>query len=143
MSKTVTIFVYGTLKRGFPLHERGLAGARYLGRARTVQRYPMHIAGPWFGPMMLDEPGGGHRVEGELFEVEEARMPRLDELESVGEPGNIRREMDVEPAGGGPPIRAQAWPKTREAADPIHDGPHASYDDDRFVPPEARPKSAA
>ena len=47
------VFVFGTLKHGFPLHEEGLSGAEFLGRCRTVQRYPMLIAGPRFAPMIL------------------------------------------------------------------------------------------
>lgn len=61
------VFVFGTLKKGFPLHERGMHGARYLGAYRTVQRFPMLIAGPWFAPMMLDAPGLGLHVSGELM----------------------------------------------------------------------------
>ena len=58
----IPLFVYGTLKRGFPLHETGLSGARCLGPYRTVSKYPLYVAGPWFTPMMLDEPGTGMRV---------------------------------------------------------------------------------
>lgn len=47
------LFVFGTLKRGFPLHERALAGATWLGRGITVEAYPMFVAGRWFAPMML------------------------------------------------------------------------------------------
>jgi gamma-glutamylaminecyclotransferase len=75
------IFVFGTLKKGFPLHRDGLEGASYIGAYRTVERFPMLIAGPWFGPMM-NEPGRGPRVRGELYEVDDWRVNRLDELES-------------------------------------------------------------
>jgi gamma-glutamylcyclotransferase (GGCT)/AIG2-like uncharacterized protein YtfP len=30
----ISLFVYGTLKRGFPLHARGLAGASFIGAYR-------------------------------------------------------------------------------------------------------------
>jgi gamma-glutamylaminecyclotransferase len=54
------VFVFGTLKRGFPLHDQGLSDARFLGIYRTRKRYPLLIAGPWFAPMMFNEPGVGY-----------------------------------------------------------------------------------
>jgi gamma-glutamylcyclotransferase (GGCT)/AIG2-like uncharacterized protein YtfP len=71
------IFVFGTLKRGLPLHDDGLEGAAYIGACRTVERFPMFIAGPWFAPMM-HEPGHGLRVRGELYQVDDCRANRLD-----------------------------------------------------------------
>ena len=49
------LFVYGTLKRGFPLHW-AINGVPYVGPYRTVDRYPLFVAGPRYAPMMLDEP---------------------------------------------------------------------------------------
>ncbi len=31
------VFVYGTLKRGFPYHESGMKHARFFGRCRTLE----------------------------------------------------------------------------------------------------------
>jgi gamma-glutamylaminecyclotransferase len=44
------VFACGTLKRGFPLHERGLSDARFVGAARTLQAHPMVIAGDRLRP---------------------------------------------------------------------------------------------
>jgi len=63
------VFVYGTLKRGFPNHVPELANADYIGRARTLTAYPLIIGGKWFSPNLIDEPGMGQRVTGELFRV--------------------------------------------------------------------------
>lgn len=63
------VFVFGTLKRGFPLHDQGLSAAKFLGIYRTRKRYPLLIAGPWFVPMMFNESGVGCHVTGELYEV--------------------------------------------------------------------------
>jgi len=41
MPAAIRLFVFGTLKKGFPLHQRGLAGAIYHGRFRTRRPYPM------------------------------------------------------------------------------------------------------
>ncbi|HEX3500909.1 MAG TPA: hypothetical protein VHT04_16445 [Stellaceae bacterium] len=34
----ISVFAFGTLKRGFPLHDEGLSDATYLGAYRTVER---------------------------------------------------------------------------------------------------------
>jgi gamma-glutamylaminecyclotransferase len=86
----IRVFALGTLKAGFPLQE-ALRGARFLGRYRTVERFPMFVAGPWYAPMMLDEPGTGLQVSGELYEIDDDVLAPLDALESVGQPGNFRR----------------------------------------------------
>lgn len=132
------IFAIGTLKRGFPFHERGLAGAAFLGRFRSVKPYPLVIAGPWFAPMLLDEPGIGLRVEGELYETDEPGLARLDELESVGKPGNFRSEIAVEAIDGDARHAAFAFMKARMLAAPMHTDYLESYQDRRFIPPERR-----
>jgi gamma-glutamylaminecyclotransferase len=82
------VFACGTLKRGFPLHERGLSDARFVGAARTLQAHPLVIAGDRFAPMILREPGVGKQVAGELFELDTSALTKLDWIEGVGEPGN-------------------------------------------------------
>jgi gamma-glutamylaminecyclotransferase len=133
------VFAFGTLKRGFPLHEQGMAGARFLGLYRTRERYPMLVAGPWFAPMMFREPGVGFQVSGELYEADEKIMAILDRLEAVGRPGNFREVIEVEPVGGGAPCLALAYMKARELAAPVHTGYLEVYDDRRFVPSDQRP----
>ncbi|WP_246299483.1 gamma-glutamylcyclotransferase family protein [Sinorhizobium psoraleae] len=138
MPETALVFVFGTLKRGFPLHRRGLARARFIGFYRTTRKYPMLIAGPWLAPMMLDEPGQGHHVRGELYQVDPATLHRLDRLEAVGRPGNFRKLISVVPARSGATCDAFAYLKARFLASPAHTGYLSSYDDRRFVPPWRR-----
>ena len=128
------MFVYGTLKRSFPLHERGLEGVPFLGEVRTVERFPMVVAGPRFGPMMLNQPGEGLQVNGELYDVPDDRVPRIDELESVGKPGHLRATIDVQLLDGGPVRAALAYPKAAELAVPRHTGWLDDYQDRRFEP---------
>src|SRR5436853_1224713 len=97
------IFVFGTLKRGFPLHDRALTGASYLGRYRTAERYPMFIAGEWYAPMMINEPGVGHHIVGELYALDDRRLPFIDQIESMGLPGNFRVRVGVAPLDEGKP----------------------------------------
>jgi gamma-glutamylaminecyclotransferase len=126
------LFVFGTLKRGFPLHELGLSDAFYLGRYKTADRYPMVIAGPHFAPMMFNEPGTGHQVEGELYEVPLSSMSKLDALESMDAPGNDLVPLRVEPIEAGPSRVALAYVKARALATPTHSECLTNYQDRRF-----------
>lgn len=134
------IFVFGTLKRGFPLHDRALAGTACLGSYRTSERFPMFVAGQWFAPMMLDEPGTGHHVLGELYEVEDWRLKLIDEMESVGIPGNFRTSASVVRLCDGVAGFASVYMKSRELAVPVHTPYLNEYQDRRSIPPELRPK---
>jgi gamma-glutamylaminecyclotransferase len=135
---TRNLFVFGTLKKGFPLHEQGLSHARFLGIFQTKQCYPMLIAGPWFAPMMFNEPGIGYRVVGELYEAGENTIASLDRLESIGIPGNLRVAVDVEPGAGGSTCSALAYMKSRRLADPVHSTYLRVYEDWRFIPFDRR-----
>ncbi|XP_006846728.1 PREDICTED: gamma-glutamylaminecyclotransferase [Chrysochloris asiatica] len=79
------VFVYGTLKRGQPNHEvmldctNGLAVFR--GRGRTVEPYPLVIAGEHNIPYLLNLPGRGHCVAGEIYAVDDKMLQFLDEFE--------------------------------------------------------------
>ena len=134
------VFAFGTLKRGFPLHERGLSGAAFLGRCRTLEAYPMFVAGPWFAPMMLDRRGAGTRVFGELYEVDDDRLALIDDLESIGKTGNFRRIIVVEHLERTGRHAAVVYMKSAELARPAHTGYLDDYQDGRFVPPERRPQ---
>ena len=81
MATFMKVIAFGTLKRSFPLHY-GLTDAPFLGEYRTLECYPMLVAGPWFAPMIFNEPGVGHRLLGELYEVDDASLARLDRMES-------------------------------------------------------------
>src|SRR5687767_8372029 len=128
------VFVFGTLKRGFPLHSLGLGGAEYLGNCRTVEAYPVVIAGPWFAPMMFDLRKSGVRVEGELYAIDDRQLARLDELESVGTPGNFRRQVEVETISPRRVAHAFAFMKDPRMAAPIHSDFLSVYVDKRFIP---------
>ena len=134
------IFAFGTLKKGFPLHEEGLAGAKFLGAYRTVERFPLVIAGPWFAPMMLYQPGIGLNVRGELYEIEDARLQILDALESVGELGNLRVVLELSSLAGDDACSAFAYLKALELAALRHRGFLEDYQDRRFIPPSRRPR---
>lgn len=139
MEMQTNLFVFGTLKRGFPLHDPGLRGAQFVGLYRTQERFPLAIAGPWFAPMMFDEPGNGHKVRGELYRVHPCQLVALDQMESIGKPGNLRLKIAVEPVAQGNPVQAFVYMKTRDVAGGVyHSGLLESYEDNRFIVPAAR-----
>ncbi|KAM9328686.1 gamma-glutamylaminecyclotransferase-like [Pholidichthys leucotaenia] len=81
------IFVYGTLKKGQPNSYRMLddnnGKTKFLGSAITTQKYPLVIAAQRNVPFLLNVPGQGHRVHGEIYEVDDQMLKFLDDLECV------------------------------------------------------------
>ncbi len=142
---TDKVFIYGTLKRGFPNHAQCMTDYSCIGPVRTVLAFPLLIAGPWYSIQMLPEPGRGHRVSGELYEVDNDGLALLDGFESVGQPnGYTRKLIDVD--GLTRDIHRNVWAyfKDRALIDPIHSEPLSRYDlDRRYVPDRFRTKTGA
>ena len=98
------IFVYGTLKEGFPNHARN-PGQRVVGGFRTRQRLPLYVVrlpsenrAPW----LVNSPGEGHQVMGQVFEVDSATLAQMDAFEEVHLPtGYVRADVELEPVDGG------------------------------------------
>ncbi|KAF2359512.1 Gamma-glutamylcyclotransferase AIG2-like [Trinorchestia longiramus] len=89
------VFVYGTLKVGEPNHH-WLSNAangynRLVGTARTVDKFPLVIASRYNIPYLLNAPGIGKNVEGEVYEVDEQMLAKLDILED--HPKYYKREI--------------------------------------------------
>jgi gamma-glutamylcyclotransferase (GGCT)/AIG2-like uncharacterized protein YtfP len=79
MSKTV-LFVYGTLKTGEKSNHL-LAGAEYVGPARTMPVYRLYGIG-WHPGLVIDR-ANGLSIEGELWAVDDALLAKLDEYEGT------------------------------------------------------------
>lgn len=81
------IFVYGTLKKGQPNHYRMFDNsngkAEFLATACTTQKYPLVIATQHNIPFLLNIPGNGHRIQGEIYKVDERMLSFLDAFEGV------------------------------------------------------------
>jgi gamma-glutamylcyclotransferase (GGCT)/AIG2-like uncharacterized protein YtfP len=77
---TFKLFVYGTLMRGGCRHH-ALADQVFLGSALTRPWYLLYDLGEH--PGMVFPATGGRAVKGELYEVEAARLPLLEELEGA------------------------------------------------------------
>ncbi|CAM5077324.1 unnamed protein product [Eretmochelys imbricata] len=84
-SRMARVFVYGTLKKGQPNYQHMLNGthgiAKFQGRGRTVEKYPLVIAGKYNIPFLLNIPGTGHHVTGEIYSVDDQMLQFLDEFE--------------------------------------------------------------
>jgi gamma-glutamylaminecyclotransferase len=130
---TVNLFVYGTLKQGLPNHDR-MVGRRVGGTWRTVQAMPLYVVrlpledrAPW----LVNQPGQGHRVQGEVYEVDDALLPAMDRFEEVGLPtGYERVPIVLEPVDhAGPRLQAQAYlkPPSHLAQCVSVEGPFAEY----------------
>lgn len=90
------VFVYGTLKQDFPNHAAYMQSAEFLGIGRTVEKFPLVLSGDRHVPCMLNTPGRGFAVSGELYRVDDHGLQRLDELEAVGRSGGyLRRVIEV------------------------------------------------
>lgn len=61
---TELLFIYGTLKRGFPNHhffeDQSLGSIRFVGKAKTIQKYPLIIDEKNGNlPFLIDSPRTG------------------------------------------------------------------------------------
>lgn len=82
MNNTHKVFVYGTLMYGQPNHTL-LNTAMYLGRATTKERYNFFSLGA-FPAVLIDPVKNNWKVEGEIYQVDDSALARLDMLESNG-----------------------------------------------------------
>jgi gamma-glutamylcyclotransferase (GGCT)/AIG2-like uncharacterized protein YtfP len=80
------LFVNGTLMRGLALH-KNLAGAHFLGEARTEACYRVHTIGDLHPGMYRLEEGeqGGISVPGELYLISDEQWAVVE----AGEPPNL------------------------------------------------------
>ena len=85
------MFVYGTLKRG---HARNhvLANQIFIAQATTTADYRMYDLGSYPGLKEVD-PGSGVEVQGEIYQVDQACLRRLDQIEAVDQGLYERREI--------------------------------------------------
>lgn len=134
------VFVYGTLKRGFPNHDAGMTSFAFLGHCRTAKAFPLVVGGKWFSPYLIDAPGEGHRVFGEVFEADERGLATLDRMEGTHLPAGYRRiAIAIEDAAAGQIFDAWTYVKDRAAIEGDHSDPMEEYlPDPRYVVPEKR-----
>lgn len=109
------VFVYGTLKEGFPNHGRN-NGRRIGDLYRTRQPFPFYVvrlANEDRAPWLVFKPGEGHHVLGQVFEVDGADLAAMDRFEEVGlAAGYLRVPIELEAADEATTaVRAYAYMK--------------------------------
>jgi gamma-glutamylaminecyclotransferase len=123
------VFVFGTLKEGFPNFSTN-TGKRLPGDFITCQAYPFYLVGERHSPWMLNKPGEGQRVTGQVFEVDDQALIAMDKLERVMEPDGYRRKIiDVESSLSGKRSSVFVYLKQNEhfSLDMVQVGPLAEY----------------
>lgn len=127
------VFVYGTLKEGFPNFPYN-PGRRVAGTYRTRQPFPFYVVqlsdedrAPW----LMNNPGQGIQVSGQVFEVDAATLQAMDVFEEVGLPtGYVRVELELEPVDqAGAMLRAHVYMKEEHQMVEclVIEGPFAEY----------------
>lgn len=74
------IFVYGTLKKGYHNHHL-IARQKFVCEAKTKPVYRLYHNGGF--PCMVEADNNGVSVKGEIYEVDEICLKRLDKLEGT------------------------------------------------------------
>ena len=125
------VFVFGTLKEGFPNFATN-TGTRMPGVFVTKERYPFYLVGERHSPWLVNLPGQGEQVVGQVFEVTPEVLARMDVLERVGEADGYERiQVAVLPQSGGPGaqlvVHAYLKPPDHLKGAEIMAGPFAEY----------------
>lgn len=109
------VFVFGTLKEGFPNFVAN-AGVRVSGVFQTMERLPLYLVGERYSPWLLDLPGVGYLVRGQVFEVDNVTLNAMDALERTSASDGYRRvEIDVERAEHGAVLTLAAYAYLKDA----------------------------
>nr|CAH7717877.1 unnamed protein product [Callosobruchus chinensis]CAH7751901.1 unnamed protein product [Callosobruchus chinensis] len=105
------VFVYGTLKKGEPNHDSFLKDEpgyhKFLYEAITCQKFPLFVGTQYNMPIILHSPGTGHHIKGEVYEVDEKVLEKLDILEEHPK-YYIRDLYDIKPLASNEP-ETKAW----------------------------------
>jgi gamma-glutamylaminecyclotransferase len=108
------VFVFGTLKEGFPNFGVN-RGARVPGEFRTRSAYPLYLVGERHSPWLIEAPGSGLRVTGQVFRVSGETLAAMDRLERISEhDGYQRKLLQLEDVGSSRILSAYAYLKPPE-----------------------------
>lgn len=108
------VFVFGTLKEGFPNFAAN-KGERIPGDFVTREKYPLHLVGERFSPWLILAAGKGCHVKGQVFCVTDAALQGMDKLERTAEPDGYQRiELPVISAANGREILVYVYAKSPE-----------------------------
>ena len=122
------VFVFGTLKQGFPNFAVN-RGRRVGGAFRTLERLPLLLVGERHVPWLLDSPGEGEQITGEVYEVDAAALAAMDELEGIGLPDGYHRMTIGVRGDDGTELTVQIYMKHAHQLDraEVRQGPLPEY----------------
>jgi gamma-glutamylaminecyclotransferase len=132
MTAVQRIFVFGTLQEGhrnFHINR----GRRVGGDWVTAQPLPLYVIGPYRLPWLLNRPGQGVPVIGEVYEVDDAALADMDRLERLDDPlWYERRRIAVRPLDAPASVPAEeVWvyfgSEAGFADQTVHTGPIDQY----------------
>lgn len=79
------VFVYGTLKREQPNHfwlwKTESGSAKFFGTGKTNEKLPLVVGTRYNVPFLLNKPGIGNNIVGEVYEIDTNMLNNLDVLE--------------------------------------------------------------
>jgi gamma-glutamylaminecyclotransferase len=84
------IFVYGTLKEGFPNFEIN-KGTRLSGNFITNNQFSLYLVSERYSPWLVPDDRKGSNVKGQVFSVDESTLKNMDKLERVSKPDGYHR----------------------------------------------------
>ena len=105
------VFVYGTLKRHGSNH-RFLAGQQFVANARTAGGHALYVLGDY--PGMVKSMNGDDFVTGEIWQVDDTCLARLDELEGINEGLYAREPIKLMPPFEGENIQTYVYLRSVE-----------------------------
>jgi len=134
------IFVFGTLQAGhrnFHVNRGTRVGDHFV----SVQPHPLYLIGSYRLPWLMNRPGEGLPVVGQLYAVDDATLAAMDVLERLDDPlWYQRRRIRVRPQGAAPGGLSAVSPGVDEqevwvyfgseagfAGQVVHAGPIAQY----------------
>jgi gamma-glutamylaminecyclotransferase len=125
------VFIFGTMKQGYPNFKTN-QGARIAGNFITSQKYPLYLVGERHSPWLIDSPGQGNRIHGQLFKVSSQTLEKMDKLERIEELDGYRRVI-IEVENTVDSVVSEAFvyikPNDQIAAEEIKIGPISRYED--------------
>lgn len=93
------IFVFGTLKAGFPNFEYN-SGQRIDGDFQTAEKYLLYLVGERYSPWLIDnhsltkeapDLAAAQQVIGQVFQVDDQGLQMMDTLERITEDDGYQR----------------------------------------------------
>ncbi len=104
-----------------------MRSSKYLGRGKTVDKYPLLIQGL---PYLIEEKGVGHNVEIDIFKVDDSKLLDLDRLE--GHPNWYRRKQVPIKLNSGKTVNCWVYFNLKEL--PLGEQMHQRYTQQVYKP---------